>query len=800
MATETELERLVIRFTGDAAEYKRMLEDAMKSTKEAQDKVAAAGKKIEDTGTQLQGFAKKAALALGAIGGAAILKDTLSFFQVQESAVIKLTAAIEANGGAVQSQLKDYQDFASQLQNVTVVGDEYTLGLIQQAESMGVSGDAAKEAAKNAVALAAAKGGEATAYIKATTALAQGSTEMLMDHLPALKNMTDESEKVAYAQEAVAKAFGVAQAEANSSAGKMKQLGNAWGDFKEELGSVVAQGIKPILTALKYLTDTLGAMPKWVKVVIVGVIALSSALAAYSVIAPIVVGAFGLMKAAVLGFNLAMLASPWTVFIAAAGLAVAAGVALGNSIIGVTENTRNLEKAMTALQRVTEGLNTEILSKANRELEKAASLPDDDARIRHITDAIKDMSKDLKNAQKELEKGQKELDTLEEALIKGGRTRGAREEVATQRQIVDSYAKAIAKLKKEIEGPAGSPTASRDLRTYIQELNLLLRTSDLDEYDKKLESFRQKNASPALLRLAGLKVEEVRKNAIIDELGNLNREIKQKIANLGMDEYETKLNDIFNNKAGIDVTQFTYSLRQAQEAVKEYNQSQTNFKSDEFLKQIKEETKVFEFQAKNINATSAEIAFYRMQLEAARKNTTIKFSDESVIKYRIEEQNRAQRMIEGANLVKTLRNPLEVYNDEVKHLNQLFKEHAITQDTYNRGLEAAKKAFDAATNAAAGLRQELQAIDSVQSGSAAGLERLNAYRDKLAEMRGDMFPDNAKRLFGPNGEGNGRLKENQVPPLPNEDQKQQTDLLKQMRDLLKLIQNNGTQTKVRIGL
>src|SRR6056297_599097 len=78
-------------------------------------------------------------------------KSSVQAANVQIQAEKKLASQIRSNGKDVQSTLADYKAFASQLQNITTVGDETTLSLIQMAETM--QSNAPKEAASGAIAL-----------------------------------------------------------------------------------------------------------------------------------------------------------------------------------------------------------------------------------------------------------------------------------------------------------------------------------------------------------------------------------------------------------------------------------------------------------------------------------------------------------------------------------------------------------------------------------------------------------------------------------------------------------------------
>src|SRR5262249_29209488 len=109
-----ELENLVVRLTGDQEQLKATIDSAMES---------------------VRGFAEKATGALEAFGAFEFLKKAFEQFQEQEGVTIRLKAAIEANGEAVESTFEKYEQFAKEMKELTATGKDTTLGLLQQAES-----------------------------------------------------------------------------------------------------------------------------------------------------------------------------------------------------------------------------------------------------------------------------------------------------------------------------------------------------------------------------------------------------------------------------------------------------------------------------------------------------------------------------------------------------------------------------------------------------------------------------------------------------------------------------------------
>lgn len=335
---ESELERMVVRIAGDGSDYQKMLKDAEGATKDTAKAVEDAGKKIEGAEQSLNHFASAAANAVVALGGLALLKDALGNFQEAEDIAVRLSAALEANGRDVEALTADYSDFAATLERTTTAEDDGIIKLLQTAETMGITGEAAKRAAKNAIALEGALGIDAQSAIRMTTALEQGHAEMLGRFIPALRGIQDETEQAAKAQEILAKMFGAAEATAKTSSGAMKNLSRDFGNMLEDIGAVVATAIRPFIDALSQLVAMLRELPGWVKTAATAVIGLSVAftvaagtLAAFKggmalFLGPELlksVGVLGAMKLSVVNFGKAILASPLTPWVVAIGGAIA---------------------------------------------------------------------------------------------------------------------------------------------------------------------------------------------------------------------------------------------------------------------------------------------------------------------------------------------------------------------------------------------------------------------------------------------------------------------------------------------
>src|SRR5690554_924794 len=183
-------------------------------------------------------------------------------FGQQEDAERRLRAALQANGREVDGLFRRYSDFASEMQRTTVVGDETTLAMLQQAESLGLTADSAERAVRNSIAMQSAFGVNAQSAIRYTAALEQGNATMLTRYIPTLRDIEDESERVAEAQRVLGNAFGVAEAEAQGSRGQIIQLKNAVGDLMEVIGGIVSEAILPFVQRMRELAERLQEVDK----------------------------------------------------------------------------------------------------------------------------------------------------------------------------------------------------------------------------------------------------------------------------------------------------------------------------------------------------------------------------------------------------------------------------------------------------------------------------------------------------------------------------------------------------------
>lgn len=254
---------LNVKIGGDIKELESAMQRASKSVQDAGKRMSALGQTVT---TRLTA-------PLTALAGVAVRA-----FGVQEKAELQLRAALQANGREVDRLFNRYNEFAKEMQRVSVIGDETTLSMLAQAESFGLSADSAERAVKNSIAMQSAFGVNAQSALRYTAALEEGNATMLTRYIPSLREIKDESDRVAEAQRILGNAFSSAEAEAQGSTGQMIQMKNAVGDLLEVVGEVVSEAIMPYVKRVKELAESLQLADKETIKMVVGVGALVAAM------------------------------------------------------------------------------------------------------------------------------------------------------------------------------------------------------------------------------------------------------------------------------------------------------------------------------------------------------------------------------------------------------------------------------------------------------------------------------------------------------------------------------------------
>ena len=261
-------EKLIVEIDLEKGETKQALS-------EIETDVENAGKKSGEKFSESFGSAVKGAVAqaakvtalIASVASALAVRESIAAAQSQENAVQSLNTSLALAGTFSREASRDIQKFASDLQEVTTVGDETTLAMFGLARNITRTNEQAKELTEAAVQLSAATGLSLESSVKNLGKTFSGLTGELGESLPAVKDFTIEQLKAGKAIEFVLSRFGgAAEGKVNSFSGAIKQLTNAFGDSLEQQGFIITKSptlIKTIQTLTKWFADSAKSTKKF---------------------------------------------------------------------------------------------------------------------------------------------------------------------------------------------------------------------------------------------------------------------------------------------------------------------------------------------------------------------------------------------------------------------------------------------------------------------------------------------------------------------------------------------------------
>jgi len=190
-----------------------------------------------------RGFAKSSLVTVAAITavGAAMGK-LIKLANKQEESERDVASALRAHGDDVEKLLPQLKKQARAIQDITRFGDEMNLAMMTTLRNLGVQGSALGTATKQAIGLSKALGLDANSAARYTALASQGEFTILQRYVPALRAATTQAEKQAIVTDLMNKGWQQAQENANTTAGQIDRLANAFGDLGETIGELFTKG------------------------------------------------------------------------------------------------------------------------------------------------------------------------------------------------------------------------------------------------------------------------------------------------------------------------------------------------------------------------------------------------------------------------------------------------------------------------------------------------------------------------------------------------------------------------------
>ena len=343
----------------------------LESLNKIQDSLGELNKKlgiVSDSTSSLNNVCTGAMMNIGAKMSDLALKfpsfatAAIQAFGQQEAAVQKLAAAIRSQGGNVSEVLPIMSSFASEMQRITTYGDEQVLAMQSMATAMGVSADQMNLCIQGAIGLTNVYGIGLNEAVRAAAAVVQGKTEKLNELIPALSKCKSETEKYALAEKAMKDGFAQAKAEAETTAGKLKQAANAWGDLAEVAGGTFAPVAVDVANALKFICEWFSKNQEFSQLLIGSLSSLAvgfafskiGGLASVAALFKMVASGMSVAKAASDGLNASLRANPL-------GIAVTAVSAFGMVVAHLhSKEKERYEQNIEQSREYRDGIDAEI--------------------------------------------------------------------------------------------------------------------------------------------------------------------------------------------------------------------------------------------------------------------------------------------------------------------------------------------------------------------------------------------------------------------------------------------------------
>lgn len=249
-----------VEIVGDNSKLDKSINTSKKNTEEF-------GKSATGLGTSLGKLFTGIGFAVVAKKLFVLGKQAENLFQIQETAEAKLDQTLKATGEAAGLTAEELKKMASELQEVTTVGDEATIG----AQSLlltfkDIGRDVFPRALESILDVSEAMGQDLKSStiqigkalndpVAGLAALSRVGIQFTEDQKELIKGFVETGDKAAaqgiILEELESQFGGVARAVTETAEGVNKQLNNSYGDLLETIGSVISEGLTPYRKSLK---------------------------------------------------------------------------------------------------------------------------------------------------------------------------------------------------------------------------------------------------------------------------------------------------------------------------------------------------------------------------------------------------------------------------------------------------------------------------------------------------------------------------------------------------------------------
>lgn len=195
-----------------------------------------------------------------AVGGG-LIATTLRWGANTEAMEAALDAALVSTGHSLEEWSRKLKNASTDIQKLTVHGDEFTQGLMAQLLNLGVTADKIDDATRASIGLATALGQDLKAGVRNYALALAGNFTLLGRYIPGVRLTRDVTEKLRITQELAARGFEQAKIRVETFSGRLIQLKNDMGDLAETVGLLWAKQMTGYIESMRAAVP---ALQEWV--------------------------------------------------------------------------------------------------------------------------------------------------------------------------------------------------------------------------------------------------------------------------------------------------------------------------------------------------------------------------------------------------------------------------------------------------------------------------------------------------------------------------------------------------------
>ena len=188
---------------------------------------------------------------LGLAIGGGFVTASIKAFAEEEAALNRLAASLALLGANTPQAIMRFQEFAAGIQKITTVADDQVIAMGAMGAAIGkLSGQELERAVIAAIGLSKAFGIDLNAAMLLVSKAAAGNTATLGRYGIVLDSTMTDSEKFNAVLALGAAQFSIAEAEVNTTSGRLAQLKNVLGDVMEQIGAALVPALQTLTTWL----------------------------------------------------------------------------------------------------------------------------------------------------------------------------------------------------------------------------------------------------------------------------------------------------------------------------------------------------------------------------------------------------------------------------------------------------------------------------------------------------------------------------------------------------------------------